>query len=82
MADPDEQGGSVIAEAESPTGFLAKLGKALREKEGIDVDLAVILAEHLLTAAPAVDAVAKAKEAILGLAANRANPPQPEGGND
>jgi hypothetical protein len=66
-----------VAEVESLADFLVNLGKALRDKEGIDVDLADILAKHLLTAAPSVDAVAKAKAAILKLAAERASPPAP-----
>jgi hypothetical protein len=68
------------AEAESPAYFLANLGNALREKDNVDVGLVDILAKHLLTAAPAVDAVAKAKDAILKLAAERANLPEASDG--
>lgn len=69
------------AEATPPADFLLNLGKALREKENIDAGLADILAKHLLTATPAVDAVAKAKHAIVKLAVARADPPKPEAGN-
>jgi hypothetical protein len=78
MTDAGEQKGSTAAEAESPAYFLANLGNALREKENVDLGLADILAKHLLTAAPAGDAVAKAKSAILKLAGERANPPKQE----
>lgn len=78
MADAREQEAPTAAEVETPTDFLANLGNALREKKDVDVGLADILAKHLLTAAPAVDAVAKAKDAILNLAGERANPPKLE----
>lgn len=78
MADTGEQNVPTAAEAESPADFLANLGNSLREKENVDLGLADILAKHLLTTAPAVDAVAKTKDAILKLAGERANPPKPE----
>lgn len=77
MADAEEKA-VPTAEMETPSDFLAILGKALCEKKDVDVGVADILAKHLLTAAPAVDAVAKAKDAILKLAGERANPPKPE----
>ena len=76
-----EQQVPTAAEAASPADFLVNLGKELREKANVDVGLADILARHPLTAAPAVDAVAKAKDAILKLAVERANPPKPEAGD-
>ncbi len=78
MAEAGEQAAPTAAEVETPSDFLANLGKALREKQEVDVGLADILAKHLLTAAPAADAVAKAKDAILKLAGERANPPKTE----
>ncbi len=69
------------AEAASPADFLVNLGKALREKKNVDTGLADILAKHLLTATPADDAVAKAKDAIVKLAVARADPPKPEAGD-
>ena len=71
-ANQGEDGG------ESPHDFLANMGKALLLQEDVDTGLAEILAVHLLTAAPTVDAVAKAKTAILKLASDRANPTHPE----
>jgi hypothetical protein len=68
-------------ETETPADFLENLGKALRDKEDVDLGLADILAKHLLTAAPAIDSVARAKDAILELAGARANPPRPETAN-
>ena len=82
MAGSGEQEVPTPADAESPADFLADLGNALCEKENIDLGLADILAKHLLTAAPAVDAVAKAKDAILKLAGERASPPKPEDVDD
>lgn len=81
MGAAEEQEVATAAEATSPNNFLTNLGKELREKANVDVGLAEILARHLLTAAPAVDAVAKAKDAILKLAVERANPPKPEAGD-
>lgn len=69
------------AKATSPADFLVNLGEALREKENIDTCLADILAQHLLTATPAIDAVAKAKDAIVKLAISRTDPPKPEAGD-
>jgi isocitrate dehydrogenase kinase/phosphatase len=80
MADTLEYEALTAPEAESPAGFLLNLSNAFREKEDVDVGLANILAKHLLIATPAADAVAKAKDAILKLAAERANlnPLKPE----
>jgi hypothetical protein len=77
MANAGEQEAQTAPEAESPAGFLVNLSNALREKENVDVGLANILAKHLLIATPAADAVAKAKDAVLKLAAERANPLKP-----
>ena len=65
---------------ESSDKFLAKLGQALLEQDGADVDLAKILATHLLTAEPTDDAVSKAKDAIVKLARIRAASSGPETG--
>jgi hypothetical protein len=64
--------------SETPEAFLAGLGKRLSGKEGVDQGLAEILKTHLLTVAPAQDAVARAKAAILKLARERASPPKAE----
>jgi len=66
------------AEEEALSDFFGNLGMMLRGKEGVDIGLADILAEHLLVAAPTVDAVAISKAAILKLASERANPSNPE----
>lgn len=81
MDSAGEQQVPAVIAVESPADFLVNLGKALRDSANIDVDLASILAEHLLTATPAVDAVAKAKDAILKLAVERVDPPKPEVGH-
>lgn len=78
MVEAREQEAPAAAEVETPADFLANLGNALRGKENVDVGLADILAKHLLTASPAVDALTKAKDAILKLASERANLPKPE----
>ncbi|MBX3584607.1 MAG: hypothetical protein KF810_22250 [Rhizobiaceae bacterium] len=63
---------------DKPDEFLEALGEGLKQREGVDVGLADVLKNHILKAAPAQNAVAQAKDAILKLAAERANPPQPE----
>jgi len=61
---------------ETPDSFLKALGEGLRAKDVIDSDLASILTTHILKAAPAPNAVAQAKDAIVKLASERANPPK------
>jgi hypothetical protein len=63
--------------AETPEAFLNALGDSLKGKEGIDIGLADILKTHILKAAPAQNAVAEAKDAIVKLAGERAKPPKP-----
>lgn len=69
------------APVETPESFLANLAGTLRNKEGIDVDLADIVHKHILTTSPAKDAVALAKAAIVKLADERAAPPKAEAVN-
>ncbi len=66
---------------ETPDAFLKVLGESLKAKEGVDTDLAAILTTHILKAAPAPNAVVQAKDAIVKLAAERANPPKVEVAN-
>lgn len=68
--------------ADTPDVFLIALGESLKGKEGVDVGMADILRTHILKAAPAQNAVTQAKDAILKLASERANPPEPEVAND
>ena len=70
--------GDEVGSADTPNAFLEALGKGLKGKEGVDAALADILKTHILKAAPAQNAVALAKDAILNLAAERANPPKVE----
>ena len=58
--------------AESPSAFLDELGKSLNSNEAMDVELAKIVSQHILTAAPAKDCVEQAMTAITELAATRA----------
>lgn len=64
--------------ADTPDAFLKVLAESLKSKEGVDAGVADILKTHILKAAPAQNAVALAKDAILKLAGERANPPKPE----
>lgn len=64
--------------ADTPDAFLKALAESLKGKEGVDAGVADILKTHILKAAPAQNAVALAKDAILKLAGERANPPKPE----
>ena len=61
--------------------LLNAIGANLISKEGVDADLAAILTTHLIKAAPAANAVAQAKEAIVALATERANPMKVEAAN-
>ncbi|MDJ0275884.1 hypothetical protein QLH51_03590 [Sphingomonas sp. 2R-10] len=63
---------------ETPDAFLKALGERLKAKDGVDTDLAAILTTHILKAAPATNAVAQAKDAIVKLASERADPPKVE----
>jgi len=60
--------------AVTPDAFLAGVSKALTASADVDVELAGILADHLLTVRPHANAVANAKAAIVALAAKRATP--------
>ena len=64
--------------AETPNEFLKALAESLKGTQGVDVGMADILKVHILNAAPTQNAVAQAKDAILNLAAERANPAEPE----
>lgn len=59
----------------APAVFLAELGQALKMCQGVDADLAEIVTEHILTAAPADDSLEQAMTAIMRLAAARATLP-------
>ena len=61
---------------ETPDAFLKALGDSLKAKAGVDAELTGILTTYILKAAPAQNAVVLAKEAILKLAGERANPPK------
>lgn len=61
---------------ETPAGFLAHLGQALKTREDVDAELAGILAEHILTSTPAENCVEKAMTAINTLAEARVTPPE------
>jgi hypothetical protein len=65
----------------SPDAFLLALAESLSGKEGVDKGLADILKNHILKVAPAQNAIAQAKDAILKLAGERINPPKPEVAN-
>lgn len=57
---------------ETPARFLKDVGTKLAKRDGVDSGLAAILAEHILAADVADDAVTKAKAAIVALAKTRA----------
>jgi hypothetical protein len=66
------------AEPETPATFLKALAATLKTSDGVDSDLAAILATHVLVTEPTTDAVAKAKAAIVALAQTRAAPANQE----
>ena len=59
-----------------PAASLAQLRQALKARQGVDAGLAEIVAEHILTAAPAGDCLEQATTAITALAAARAARPK------
>jgi len=59
---------------ETPETFLTGVSAVLKAADGVDVDLAAILSDHLLTVTPNANVVVNAKAAILALAAKRAAP--------
>jgi hypothetical protein len=63
-----------VEQADTPEVFLATLSETLKASDDVDVDLAGILSDHLLTVTPHANAVANAKAAIVALAAKRAAP--------
>jgi len=63
-------------EETTPVTFLSQLAQALKTHQGVDVDLAEIVGEHLLTAVPAAECLEHAMTAIIGLAEARATRPK------
>lgn len=61
-------------QAGTPEVFLATVSETLKASDDVDVDLAGILSDHLLTVTPHANAVGNAKAAIVALAAKRAAP--------
>lgn len=61
-----------VENVDTPGDFLAALAASLNALEGVDVDVAGILADHLLTVAPHANAVSNATVAIAAIAAKRA----------
>lgn len=56
---------------ETPAVFLARLSKTLKAYEGVDADLAEVVAKNLLTASPTEDCVEQALAAITIIASER-----------
>jgi len=65
----------------APEEFLKGVSSDLAAQPGCDLDLARILAEHILSATPQTDCVARARRAIAELAQARAAP-RPEAAPD
>jgi hypothetical protein len=79
MADQDQATApGASTEPETSETFLMALVATLKSSDGVDQDLAEILATHVLVAEPARDAVAKANAAIVALAQTRATPAKQE----
>lgn len=58
--------------ARTPAAFLSELGNALKSREGVDPDLANLILQHILTAAPDQNCVEQASKAMAALADARA----------
>jgi hypothetical protein len=67
MAEPNDN-------PETPEAFLKGVGERLNAAEGVDSELASVLALHILVATPHADAVSRAKTAIVAMAERRAQP--------
>ena len=65
---------------DTPSEFLSKLGRKLKDSEGTDQDLAKILVEEILSPSPGSDCVKKASNAIANLAEDRATPGEEDDG--
>ncbi|MBX9946465.1 MAG: hypothetical protein K2Y40_20490 [Reyranella sp.] len=75
MVDHDQAPASAApGAAETPADFLAALANTLQSSDGIDKELAKILATELLIENPAKDASARAVSSIVKLAKDRAAP--------
>lgn len=57
---------------ETPETFLTGVSTVLKATDDVDVDLAAILSDNLLTVTPNANVVVNAKAVILALAAKRA----------
>ena len=62
----------------TPEAFLTGVSAVLKASGDVDVDLAAILSDHLLTVTPNANVIVNAKAAILALAAKRAAPAEKE----
>jgi len=60
----------------TPAWFLAQLGETLTTCEGVDVEIARLLVEHIIKPVPAKDCVEQTTMAIKTLAAFRVTPPK------
>lgn len=60
---------------ETSGAFLENVAKKLAKRDGVDSDLAAILAEHILASDVGGDAVMQAKAAVIALAKRRADTP-------
>lgn len=63
-----------VEQEDTPGVFLATLSETLKALDQVDVGLAGILSDHLLTVTPHANALVNAKAAIVALAAKRAAP--------
>jgi hypothetical protein len=63
---------------ETPDVFLSALGEILKKDPQVDLGLVDILEAHILKSSPDPNAVVQAKDAIVKLAAGRAEPPKSE----
>lgn len=77
-----ENAADIAKGSETLASFLAELGKALKDIEGVDSELADILADHLLVSEPTSNAVVSAQGAIVALAERRADTSEEEFAND
>ncbi len=78
MAETPTKETTAAPVTEAPETFLKALSEMLKAQSEVDVDLAGILATHILKSDAATNAVVLAKDAILKLAEKRASLPATE----
>ena len=74
--------GQEVAPSAAAGDFLGALAQKLQHQTDVDTDLAKVLTKHVLVVAQSANSVQLAKDAILKLASERAQPVTTKGSAD